>query len=76
MQKGIRLDYTDAVLDFVVKKADSRKSGARELRHVIRKHVEDIIAFEIVNNADSLPVAISLDIIDDKIALTPHDKFN
>ena len=76
MQKGIRLDYTDAVLDFVVKKADSRKSGARELRHVIRKHVEDIIAFEIVNNADNLPVAISLDIIDDKIALTPHDKFN
>ncbi len=76
MQKGIRLDYTDAVLDFVVKKADSRKSGARELRHVIRKHVEDIIALEIVNNADNLPVAISLDIVDDKITLTHHDRFN
>ena len=76
MQKGIRLDYTDAVLDFVVKKADSRKSGARELRHVIRKHVEDIIALEIVNNADNLPVALKLDVLDDKIVLISLDSFN
>ena len=76
MQKGIRLDYTDAVLDFVVKKADSRKSGARELRHIIRKYVEDVIALEIVNNCDSLPVGISLDVVDDRIVLTAHDSFN
>jgi len=76
MQKGIRLDYTDAVLDFIVKKADSRKSGARELRQVIRKHIEDIIAFEIVNNADNLPVAVKLDVQDEKIVLTPSDSFN
>ena len=75
MQKGIRLDYTDAVLDFVVKKANSRKSGARELRHVIRKYVEDAIALEIVNNCDSLPVGISLDAVDDKIVLTVSDSF-
>ena len=75
MQKGIRLNYTDAVLDFVVKKADSRKSGARELRQVIRKHIEDALAFEIVNNCDNLPVAVELDVKDDEITLTPHDKF-
>ena len=76
MQKGIRLDYTDAVLDFVVKKADSRKSGARELRQVIRKHIEDALALEIVNNCDNLPVAVKLDVQDEKIALTPLDSFN
>ncbi len=76
MQKGIRLDYTNAVLDFVVKKVDSRKSGARELRHVIRKHVEDAIAFEIVNNADNLPVVVKLDVQDDQIVLEPFDNFN
>ena len=76
MQKGIRLDYTGAVLDFVVKKADSRKSGARELRQVIRKHIEDIIAFEIVNNADNLPVAVKLDVQDDRIVLISSDNFN
>ena len=75
MQKGIRLNYTDAVLDFIVKKADSRKSGARELRQVIRKHIEDIIAFEIVNNADNLPVSIDLDVKDDRIVLTASDSF-
>ena len=59
----------------VVKKADSRKSGARELRHVIRKYVEDVIALEIVNNSDSLPVGISLDVADDRIVLTASDSF-
>lgn len=76
MQKGIRLSYTDAVVDFVVTKADSRHSGARELRHVIRKYVEDALALEIVNHADDLPVGIALDVQEDRIVLTRQESFD
>ena len=76
MQKGIRLSYTDAVVDFVVTKADSRRSGARELRHVIRKYVEDALALEIVNHADDLPVGIALDVQDDRIVLNRQESFD
>ena len=76
MQKGIRLSYTDAVVDFVVQKADSRRSGARELRHVIRKYVEDALALEIVNRADDLPVGIALDVQNDRIVLTRQESFD
>ena len=70
MQKGIKFTYSESVLDYIINKAESKKSGARELRHMIRKHIEDKIATIIVNSSDSLPLKIHVDVNDtDEIIL-------
>jgi ATP-dependent Clp protease ATP-binding subunit ClpA len=69
MQKGVKFSYSDEVLDFIVNKAESKKSGARELRHMIRKHVEDKIAVLVVNSANDLPLEIFIDVKDNEIVL-------
>ena len=66
MQKGIKFTYSDKVLDFIINKSESKKSGARELRHMIRKHIEDKIALIVVNSCDSLPVKINVDVNDNE----------
>ena len=69
MQKGVKFSYSDDVLDFIVNKAESKKSGARELRHMIRKHIEDKIALLVVNSSNDLPLEISLSVRDGEIVL-------
>jgi ATP-dependent Clp protease ATP-binding subunit ClpA len=69
MQKGVKFSYSNEVLDFIVNKAESKKSGARELRHMIRKHVEDKIAVLVVNSANDLPLEIFIDVKDNEIVL-------
>ena len=69
MQKGVKFSYSDDVLDFIVNKAESKKSGARELRHMIRKHIEDKIALLVVNSSNDLPLEISLSVNDGEIVL-------
>ncbi|MEG2843142.1 MAG: ATP-dependent Clp protease ATP-binding subunit, partial [Ruthenibacterium sp.] len=47
--KGVALTWTDAALTLLCKKASGGKFGARDLRRVIRKEVEDKIAEQIIN---------------------------
>ena len=47
-QKGIRFTWDDGVLSLIVAKAQGGKFGARDIRRVIRKEVEDRIAQVIV----------------------------
>ena len=49
-QKGIALTWDDAALEIICDKADGGKFGARDIRRVIRKEVEDRIAQIIVDN--------------------------
>ena len=49
-QKGIALTWDDAALAVICEKADGGKFGARDIRRVIRKEVEDRIAEAIVDN--------------------------
>lgn len=49
-QKGIALTWDDDALKAVCKKAEGGKFGARDIRRVIRKEVEDKIASAIVDN--------------------------
>ncbi len=46
--KGIGLSWTDAALTALCCKAEGGKSGARDLRRVIRKEVEDPLAEKII----------------------------
>ena len=47
--KGIAYSYTPAALKALVKKAEGGKFGARDLRRVIRKAVEDPAAEKLIN---------------------------
>jgi len=48
--KGIALTWTDALKEYLVKKSFSETYGARNLRRLIQKEVEDAIACEIIES--------------------------
>jgi len=47
-EKPIALKYDDSLLDYLVEKSYSQAYGARNLRRVIQKEIEDAIATEII----------------------------
>ena len=53
-ERNITLKYDDSVIDFVVSNADTAKTGARELRNVIRRNIEDKIVDIIIEKEDSI----------------------
>ena len=48
-ERGILLDWDDAALEYIAKKAHGHRYGARDIRHVLRDEVEDRIAGMIVD---------------------------
>ncbi len=58
--KEIDLTVDDSAIQYLVDKAKNGKYGARDLRKVIRKKVEDAIATILVQNADHVIDSISL----------------
>ncbi|MBQ7902248.1 MAG: ATP-dependent Clp protease ATP-binding subunit [Oscillospiraceae bacterium] len=60
-QKGIQLTWDADVLALIVKKAQGGKFGARDIRRVIRKEVEDRIAEVIVEQINLTAVQIYCD---------------
>jgi len=62
-EKAIKFSYDDKALAAIAAKAHGNHSGARDLRRVIRKHVEDPLALLLVEHPDDPPalVAISAD---------------
>ena len=69
-EKGIKLGYEHAVLERIVQKGHSGKFGARDLRKVIRKEIEDPIATLLVEQCDKNITMISIGVKDDGFALT------
>ncbi|MGI5888675.1 MAG: AAA family ATPase [Oscillospiraceae bacterium] len=59
-EKGVSLTYTDAVVDAILAKNDSGKYGARDLRKIIRKDVEDKIADILITDRDLSSTEIRL----------------
>ena len=49
-ERGVDFDYDDSALRLLAKKSFNGKSGARDLRKLIRKEVEDKLASIIVEN--------------------------
>ena len=48
-EKGIRFTFDNSVCKVIAKQAEDGKCGARDLRNIIRKQVEDKITEEIIN---------------------------
>ncbi len=65
-EKSIELVYDDALLDYLSKKSYSLTYGARNLRRLIQKEVEDAIATEIIDNCHGKVTRISVSVEDDK----------
>ena len=65
--KGIGLSWTEAALALLCEKAKGGKFGARDLRRVIRKEVEDAIAGKIISGEPL--TAIEVDTQDGDIVL-------
>ena len=59
-EKGIRLTFDENAQKCLAKKAYGGKSGARDLRNLIRKEVEDRIASAIVESRTGTLSAIHL----------------
>ena len=59
-EKGIAFSYTPDSLTFIAQAAFGNKSGARDLRRVIRKDVEDKICNLLLDNPDKTPVSVAL----------------
>ena len=67
--KGIRLTWNSEVCAYLAKKASVGTRGARELRNVIRREVEDEIANIIIDHSDENVCGISVTVDGDKLAL-------
>lgn len=68
-EKGIVFRYDDKACNWFAEKASGGKSGARDLRNLIRKEVEDRIAKLIIENADTPISAVAITADDNSIIL-------
>jgi ATP-dependent Clp protease ATP-binding subunit ClpC len=48
---GIQFEISDAVKDFIAEKGWSQQYGARPLKRTIQKHIEDLLAEEIIKGS-------------------------
>ena len=69
-EKSIELKWTADVAGYLAEKSIGGLRGARDLRNLIRKEIEDGIANIIIENADSMISAIALEIKDNNLSIT------
>ena len=69
-EKLIDFKWTDKVKKYLADKAEGGSRGARDLRNLIRKEIEDEIANIIIDNADSIVTAIAAEIKEGKLILS------
>ena len=65
-EKNISLEWTDDVVKYLVEKGYSVTYGARNLRRLIQKEIEDVMAEEIISCGETVS-KVTLDIKDGKI---------
>ena len=68
-ERGIRFTYDDKATHYLAENAFGGKSGARDLRNLIRRKVEDKIASLLVEKCDAGITGISVTVKEDDICL-------
>ena len=68
-EKGILFGWDDAATAYIAHKAFGKKSGARDLRTVIRREVEDVISLRLVEDPDHTPALMKLTANDQALEL-------
>ncbi|MCL2035157.1 MAG: ATP-dependent Clp protease ATP-binding subunit [Oscillospiraceae bacterium] len=69
-EKHIKLEYKPEALAKIADKAFGNKSGARDLRRVIRKDVEDDICSALIDNPDNEPASVTVGAEDGEIKVS------
>jgi ATP-dependent Clp protease ATP-binding subunit ClpA len=69
-EKDIVLSYEQEALEAVAEKAFGNKSGARDLRRVIRKEVEDVLCSALIDDPDRPLTAVTVGAEEGKLKLT------
>ena len=69
-EKDILLSYDDKLVDYLAEKSYSLTYGARNLRRLIQKEVEDVMAAEIVDKHRGAVRSISLTAEDGKVVVS------
>ena len=65
-EKNIAFTYDDVLLDYLAKKGYSLTYGARNLRRLIQKEIEDAIASEIIDKRRGMVSSVHVTVEDDK----------
>ena len=68
-QKNVALSWDDALLDYLVSKAYSVTYGARNLRRLIQKEIEDVLAQKIIERRSEKTSEVALSAADGKILI-------
>ncbi|MCL2081450.1 MAG: ATP-dependent Clp protease ATP-binding subunit [Oscillospiraceae bacterium] len=69
-QNGLRLTYDGALIDYLTGKSFSVKFGARNLRRLIQKEVEDAIASRLINSYQDNITAVHATVENGAVALS------
>ena len=69
--KGIRLTVGSGVAHYVAKEAVNGIRGARDIRHTIRRLIEDPITNLLVSSYDKTISEIMIEVADNGISVTP-----
>lgn len=67
--RGIAFGFDDKAAALIAKKAFGEKSGARAVRRVIRREVEDKLTELLLQSGDNAPALISVTAENDEISL-------
>ena len=68
-EKGIKFGYNEDACKLIAKNGFGKKTGARELRRIIRKEVEDIIAGLMIDSEGNYPGVMKLVAEDEKLKI-------
>jgi ATP-dependent Clp protease ATP-binding subunit ClpA len=67
--RGIIFGYDDSALTFIAKGSFGHKAGARDIRHYIRREVEDPLSLMLMQTEKAPPALISLTVQGEKLSL-------
>ncbi|MDY4105311.1 MAG: ATP-dependent Clp protease ATP-binding subunit [Oscillospiraceae bacterium] len=67
--KGITFRYDESVPDYLVKKGYSVTYGARNLRRLIQKEVEDAVAAEMIDRRKGNVTDVTVSVVEDKVVV-------
>ena len=73
-ERDLSIEVTDEVKDYLAKDGYNEAYGARPLRRLIQKKIEDQLAEEILTNAYQPGDTILLKLVDDKIVFEKKEK--
>ena len=67
--RGIIFGYDEAALELIASKSFGHKAGARDIRHLIRREVEDTLSLLLMSNENAPPALVSLTVQNDKLTI-------